>query len=146
MRYKKYETKYGSINYRQYGYPDLISGEWLEDIPKETIFKHINPTHVGGNVKKARERTARYLYRLLWECIVELVLAGNIVELPYGGKIYIGVIDRFSKKHANFNTDGRVYGIKLQLPKEHGYKLRMPLRRRIQLKENLDKGKHYFNF
>ena len=146
MRWKKYETEYGSISYRQYGYPDLTSGEWLTDIPKEELFKHIVSTSVGGNIREARERTARYLYRLLWEIIVDLALEGNIVELPYGGKIYIGVIDQYSKKHANFNTDGKVYGLKLQLPKEHTYKLRMPLRRRVQLKENLDKGKHYFNF
>lgn len=146
MRYKKYETKYGSINYKQYGYPDVTSGEWLEEIPKEKIFQHIVPSHVGGNIKKARTRTARYLYRLLWEIIVDLALEGNIIELPYGGKIYVGVINNYSKKHSNFNTDGKVYGLKLQLSRDHQYKLRMPQRRRIQLKENLDKGKHYFNF
>jgi len=146
MRHKRYETKYGSIDYRQYGYPDLYPNKAMASITKAQLFKLIVPNSVKGNLKKARERVSRQLYRLMWKIIVDSVMEGNIVELPYGGTIYIGSVINRSKKHVNFNTNGVVYNIKLSLQKQHSYKLRMPYRRRKELNDRLNRGQHYVNF
>jgi len=146
MKHKQYETPHGIIKYKQYGYPDVIPKSVINTLTSEQVFGHITKSVVKGNVKKARERTGRYLYRLMWKLIVDATMEGDVFEVPYGGKIFIGPVEKLSKKHVNFNTNGAIYNIKLQLPQSHTYRLRMPYRRRSELKMRLNKGQHFINY
>ena len=143
MKRKFRETDYGYIKYMEYGYIDVLPYEAMQKLSKEQVFQHINPYHVKNNIKKARYRTGKYLYQLMWKIIIDEILDGNTVNLPYGGYVYIGVIDERSSKHANLHTYGKVYGMKMVLNQSHSYKFKMRKSRRIELMKKLKEGKHY---
>jgi hypothetical protein len=146
MKLRHRETEYGPIRFKDFEYKDLLPYEVIHTLTKEQVFKHITPYSVKNNIRKAQFRTGKYLYQLMWKVIVDQAMAGNLVDLPFSGRIYIGVIDKRSTKHTNFHTYGKVYGLKLHLDKPHGYRLKMRKSRRIQLMKNLKEGKNYPNY
>lgn len=146
MKRKIYRTKYGCIKYKQYGYEDVYPRKAMDQIPKDRIFQHINAYSVKSNLKKAKQKTSNYLYRLMWQVIVDKAMEGSIITMPYGGEVHIGKIDSRSKIFPNLHTKGNQYNIKMNLPMAHSYKLRMPKRRRDELKERLEGGQQFHNF
>jgi hypothetical protein len=146
MKFVQKETEYGPISFRDYGYKDLLPYDAIHMLTKEQVFEHINPYSVKNSIKKAQYRTGKYLYQLMWKVIIDHAMAGDIIELPYGGKIYIGVIDKTSSKHANLHTYGKVYGLKMILNSPHTYRFKMRTHRKTELMKNLRKGQNYHNY
>lgn len=146
MKYRNTKTPYGLIQSRDYGYRDILPGKAAATLTRDQVFEHINPYHVKNSVRKARWRTSKYLYQLMWEIIVDHIMEGDMVELPYGGHIYIGIVGQKHKKFANLHSFGKVYGLKMSLPRKHEYKFKMSTRRRKQLAQNVKDGKNYHNY
>lgn len=146
MKSKLYKTKFGSIRYREYGYSDVYPKKAMEAIPRESIYQHIKPYSVKNNLKKAKQKTSNYLYRLMWEIIVDEAMEGNMIEMPYGGEVHIGYIPSRSTIFPNLHSGGKQYNIKMNLPMAHSYKLRMPARRREELSQRLMQGQRFANF
>jgi hypothetical protein len=136
----------GSIKFNQYGYDDIYAEKAMAAIPADVIYQHIKKYSVKNNLKKAKHRTANYLYKLMWEIIVDMAMEGDMVTLPYGGEVHIGRIRGEVNKYPDLHSGGRQYNIKLNLPLAHEYRLRMPKRRRDELARRIISGQKFMNF
>jgi hypothetical protein len=120
-----------------------------EHVPKAEICKVLNPYYYKRNLKKMSKVLAQRLVRFFIKKVVDHILKGNRVLLPYGRSIYIGVMpvrDKAieSKRYLNLHTGGKIYGVKLGGIGDHNYHFKLKPARRQELKIRLLNGQEYY--
>lgn len=92
---------------------------------------------------------AQRLVRFFIKKLVDHVMEGDRVLLPYGRVMYIGVMpvredSIVIKRYLNLHTAGKIYGIKLEGVDSHNYHFKMKPARRQELKLRLLEGQEYY--
>ena len=104
----------------------------------------------GRNYNKQAYTLGQKIIRIFLRIIVDKMMEGDRILLPYGKIMYIGVIPdnprriaKWSKKKLiNLHTNGRRYGVKL-VGMQHDAYFRMPQRRRSELAERIQAGQNF---
>lgn len=117
---------------------------------KDVLRNARNHQGAGRNYNRQAFTLGQKIIRLFLKYIVDKMLEGDRILLPYGKMMYIGVIphkaDRIAKfekkKFQNPHTSGRRYGVKL-VGMEHDSYFRMPYKRRAELASRILGGQRY---
>lgn len=92
---------------------------------------------------------AQRLVKFFIKKLVDHMLKGHRVLLPYGRAMYIGVMPKrpesiVAKQYLNLHTAGKIYGIKLEGTDNNNYHFKMKPARRQELKIRLLDGQEYY--
>lgn len=134
----------GVIKINEYRIHDVVDAEGIRKrINKEELKKYRNPDNFGRKLTPIAQRLGTEIVRIFFDYLTRRLLESDRFVFP-GGSIYIGVIDRYNKKHLNFHTSGKTYGIVLDIGEPHPYIIRMIRPRRCELARRIKEGQKFY--
>ena len=98
---------------------DLADGSLIyNNVPKDEMFKLINPYSYKRNLKKISQVIAEKVVRFFIKKLVDHLMDSKRVLLSPEKTMYIGVMPKrrkgeYASRFLNLHTDGDIYGIKL---------------------------------
>ena len=154
MRHKHHLLYSGArLTLKEFTIRDLVPTQYIkEKVDKKVLRGARDHQGTGRNYNRQAYTLGQKIIRMFLTKIVEKMLEGDRILLPYGKTMYIGVIPHNphriakwrKKKQLNLHTQGKRYGIKLLGIKEKVY-FRMPFRYRKELAMRIREGQSYLN-
>jgi len=154
MKKQQHIMASGAIReFKRHSLSDLVDTEFIrQNVSKEVMSIYKDPEHVGRKLDAMAHYTGAAILRSAFKIICDELLEGNRLNLPYGRQMFIGALphDPLRRKKMyknvrrilNLRTNGQVFGIRMTGARKNYY-FRMPLRRRIELKDRIYKGQWY---
>ena len=136
---------------KQFTIRDLVPIQYIrEKVANETLKNIRDHQGSGRNYNKQAFTLGQRIIRIFLKNIIDKMMEGDRILLPYGKIMYIGMIPdnphriaKWKKKKAlNLHTNGRRYGVKL-IGMEHDCYFRMPSRRRKELADRINGGQNF---
>jgi len=141
------------LTLEEYTIRDLVPTQYIkEKVDKEVLRTARDHQGAGRNYNRQAFTLGQRIIRLFLKFIVNKMMEGDRILLPYGKIMYIGVIpdnpNRIAKyakkKMLNLHTNGRRYGVKL-LGMEHDSYFKLPRTRRNELFGRIKQGQTFLN-
>lgn len=132
---------------------DLIPILYIRNnVSKEALALYKNPEQVGRKYEKVAQIVGARIFRHFLFLLVNHLMDSDRVVLQGGESIFIGLHKKNSERVASyrkkrqiyFANNGRRYGIILY-GLDHKYYFRMPHRRRLELRDRINKGQRFYN-
>jgi len=154
MRHRHHLLYSGArLTLEEYTIHDLVPTQYIkENVDKAVLRTARDHKGAGRNYNRQAFTLGQRIIRLFLKIIVDKMMEGDRILLPYGKIMYIGVIPhnphRISKyrkkKMLNLHTNGRRYGVKL-LGMDHNSYFKLPQSRRYELYGRIKEGQTFLN-
>jgi hypothetical protein len=135
------------IRLKEYFQKDLIPTSFIVDnLDNKTIKSYFkNPDIFGRVMKRMAYAIGSDIIRIFMRKVVDRLMEGDRLFFNKNVYLYIGNLKPphvCKNNKALLATRGKRFGLKL-VGFEHEYQLRMPSRRRVELKERIENGQRY---